>query len=343
MVRQAAGQRVLHVTLLLGALVVLGLVFGEQAHAAEDGRPTADAAPSTAVTRADHSVRTGTVRTHTDIRYAGTVETPGHAAAPAPVPDTTARQGAPGQDTPNVHSAPSDSRAHAPRSPSSAQPAPTETVPATHPGDGADSTSVSATDATGATGGAAATDAKGTEAATGGAPGADEVQDTVRAVVRALPQELLRSLRELAGWPGAPLPGGPQGPVGGGEQQGPSLPGSGTDGPADHGREYGAGYGSSVAGADATGAGALLRGERTGEGSGSGLPGGGRLPVPGEAPAAVLGATSVTGSGASQRHAEQSAALDRAGVTHRLMPGAHAVVAGASIRDRHRDIVEFPG
>ncbi|MEV8016570.1 hypothetical protein AB0O76_09525 [Streptomyces sp. NPDC086554] len=90
--------------------------------------------------------------------------------------------------------------------------------------------------------------------------------------------------------------------------------------------------------------GLLTRGDGSWGGDASGSthhPGQRPLPVPGD-PARTLGGPSA-GDGSSTRHGDPCAASGDSRAPVRLLAGAGSSQGSASIRDRHRDIPEFPG
>ncbi|MEU4997681.1 hypothetical protein [Streptomyces sp. NPDC021622] len=101
---------------------------------------------------------------------------------------------------------------------------------------------------------------------------------------------------------------------------------------------------SSYGSGDAYSVGRLTRGDGSwgGDVSGSALRGGHEpLPAPG-GPVRTLGGPSA-GDGSSTRHGDPGAASGASRAPVRLLAGAGASQVSASLRDRHRDIPEFPG
>ncbi|MFD7444798.1 hypothetical protein [Streptomyces sp. NPDC059909] len=77
-----------------------------------------------------------------------------------------------------------------------------------------------------------------------------------------------------------------------------------------------------------------------------GSPFGGRLPfLPGHAPAGPGGSAVVqsVGDGHTQRGGDQHGAWFSQGMAFGLVPGSLQPVSGTAVRERHRDVLEFPG
>ncbi|MEU6761478.1 hypothetical protein ABZ916_03040 [Streptomyces sp. NPDC046853] len=188
------------------------------------------------------------------------------------------------------------------------------------------------------------------------------VVDGVTGVVEGAPQRVLPETPDLPGAPGVPnVPGSPeQGPGHGAragdearaphagqgevtarehEARAESSYGTGTGTGTDTGITYSAGQqarGSAPFG-DGFGSGASDEARRTGHG-----------PVPFPFPSApgdpgrTLGGQSA-GDGGSTRHGDPCAASYGSRAPVRLLAGAGAVQVSAPVRERHRDILEFPG
>ncbi|TGA90323.1 hypothetical protein [Streptomyces sp. MZ04] len=110
------------------------------------------------------------------------------------------------------------------------------------------------------------------------------------------------------------------------------------------GSSYGHGHGHGHGDGDAYFVGRLTRGDGFWGGDLSGsAPRGGHepLPLPG-GPVRTLGGPSA-GDGGSTRHGDPCAASGDSRAPVRLLAGAGASQVSASLRDRHRDIPEFPG
>ncbi|GHJ35066.1 hypothetical protein [Streptomyces sp. TS71-3] len=179
----------------------------------------------------------------------------------------------------------------------------------------------------------------------------DGVRDAVRDTEGALHDVAVRlvpRLPELPSLPGCPLPGlpGPGGPGGDGPEdpaaQGAHGPGAGG---ADTGR-----YASAVLGPPTPVAyGSAAHGAVPSRGGGhvttSGEEGPGPVPapLPGGDPAGVLYGAQDAWSGAHHRPGELGALLSGTRVPVLLVPGAMGVEHAAAVRDRYRDILEFPG
>ncbi|GAA2510797.1 hypothetical protein GCM10010276_66830 [Streptomyces longisporus] len=328
--RTAAGRRALQVVLLVGGLFALGLLCGEQAHAAE-GVPTASSSEVVTTAPAD-GVRALT---------SDTVATVSRLTQP-PRP----QQAAPDKPKPKAPAAQAPAQAPAP------VPAPTDPRPAPNP---------RALPATPGAAGRILTPSTGELVRSVG----DRVVQPVGGLVETVTAQLGRvtaQIPPLASWPSLPgLPGSPSMPGLPALPGFPSSPGrilpapvaqapqpgvaghSGTEGAVDDrrsaatasGTTYGPRLVVDVTAGDATAA----------QGGGRRATGAGHAPAhqaPDGDPAGVPANRAAVDNGTS-RHADAHAVALSHRPLVRLVPGAAVRTAAAGTRDRHRDIPVFPG
>ncbi|UUN28709.1 hypothetical protein [Streptomyces sp. FIT100] len=172
------------------------------------------------------------------------------------------------------------------------------------------------------------------------------VQGVGRGVEQALPEGPLPA-PSLPERPGAgipvPVPSSPADPAPGpAATPGQDLPQTATAPAAGHGDDPRAAGSAGTQAYDSTYAGSAVAVHRTrvGPALGGGLP----LAPPGRAPAAPGGCAVAQTAGDGHTHrGELQGALSQDAVEHGLLPGPRQPVTGTAVRERHRDILEFPG
>ncbi|MEU6679284.1 hypothetical protein [Streptomyces sp. NPDC046925] len=182
------------------------------------------------------------------------------------------------------------------------------------------------------------------------------VVDGVTGVVEGAPQRVLPETPDLPGAPGVPgspeQPGPGHGAGAGDEARAPNAGQGEVTARAHEARaesSYGTGTGTGItyaAGQQARGSAPFSDGFGSGASDEARRTGHGPIPfpfpsAPGD-PGRTLGGQSA-GDGGSTRHGDPCAASYGSRAPVRLLPGAGAVQVSAPVRERHRDILEFPG
>ncbi|MFE9096121.1 hypothetical protein [Streptomyces sp. NPDC007264] len=360
--RTAAGRRALHLALLVGGLLALGLLCGERAQAADGAppAPTTSVAPMTAGTPAD------AVRAVVDT-VGRTGRSLGAAAGRAvTAPSSPLGRLAPAADAGHA----SDGRL--PRPGSGPRPARPSGALATEPGT-APATRPSAPVTRSVPTGPGTPAGDPVTSVTGTLPAVfDSVSQAVRPVtdglVRPVADTVVRPVGDLlqtvtggladapAPWPplsslpslpGLPsVPGLPELPELPGPSTGPGhtlpvpampqQPGGGTAQRDTVEHRHGGDHGPRATGAVVTAGQQAHRALHLGRSAH--LP---RHQAPGGEPTGALDGQPATDGGAPRHDGHAVAGSRRAPL--RLVPGATAVVTADGTRDRHRDILEFPG
>ncbi|NBE53379.1 hypothetical protein [Streptomyces boluensis] len=327
LMRSAAASRALRVGLFVGALFVLALLFGGRAQAADGAPELRDAVTST-----------------TEPATTETVMDPATASVPEP------------RVEPEPSAEPARATATATEATATATKAKAKAT-ATNPVTATERTATER-DTAKATAAKAAT-ANGT-AAKVAASTTQRTLDETRSLVRSAVGELTRTVTSSLGglaedaaraWP---EPRFPRPSLPGLDLPGPgdSAPLPGPDGSAPQDREPGTRAGAAAHKARPDSAyplgywsGVVAVHDGGGQDAAAGRDARRQQPQsPSEVPHRPYGiAAQAASDGGSQRHGEVHAATPSSGPAFRLVPGAGAAAAYFPTRERHRDILEFPG